>query len=63
MIRDCDPSTTPAGQHCEHSTGFKYSRFDKKEAGPRNVAALSGKKAKRTAATRAGGAKALPEDL
>lgn len=41
----------------------RFSRFDKKEAGPRNVAALSGKKAKQTAKARGGGAKALPDDL
>jgi len=48
MIK-CDPtaSTTHDGVRCEHATQFKFSRFDKTSAKPRDVTKLSGIKKKR----------------
>jgi len=62
MIK-CDPErVTNPGAHCEHSPQFKFSRFDKTEAKPRNVAKLGGSKRKREAGYQHSSAKALPDD-
>jgi hypothetical protein len=56
----CNPATSKAGAHCEHATKFKYTRFDKTSAQPRDVTKLSGKKKKRDMTTPTAAADALP---
>lgn len=60
----CDPAKpSNPGARCEHSPLFKFSRFDKTEAKPRNVAKLAGAKKKRDGRNQPTTATALPDSL